>query len=71
MGLLSIVGFGSNPILFCGADRIYIVCGYTDLRRGIDGLDSIIQRQFQLNPFTDGRRLCSWDRRHSFSADGG
>jgi len=23
---------------FNGADRVYIACGYTDLRRGIDGL---------------------------------
>ena len=27
---------------------IYIACGYTDLRRGIDGLASIVQSQFQL-----------------------
>ena len=30
---------------------IYIACGYTDLRRGIDGLASIVQSQFQLDPF--------------------
>lgn len=24
---------------FTGADRIYIACGYTDLHRGIDGVD--------------------------------
>ena len=29
---------------------VYIACGYTDLRRGIDGLAGIIQTQFQLNP---------------------
>lgn len=29
----------------------YIACGYTDLRRGIDGLASIVQSQFQLDPF--------------------
>ena len=38
---------------FTGADRIYIACGYTDLRRGIDGLTSIVQQQFDLDPFTN------------------
>lgn len=38
---------------FTGADRIYIACGYTDLRRGIDGLATIVQEQFELNPFTN------------------
>jgi transposase len=34
-----------------GFDKIYIACGYTDLRRGIDGLASIVQNTFDLNPF--------------------
>ena len=38
---------------FAGADRVYLACGYTDLRRGIDGLASIVQGQFQLDPFTN------------------
>jgi len=38
---------------FTGADRIYIACGYTDLRRGIDGLAGIVQQQFRLDPFTN------------------
>lgn len=32
---------------------VYVACGYTDLRRGIDGLTQIIQGQFQLDPFTN------------------
>lgn len=36
---------------FTGAEKIYLACGYTDLRRGIDGLASIVQQQFQLDPF--------------------
>jgi len=38
---------------FTGADRVYIACGYTDLRKGIDGLASLVQQQFQLDPFTN------------------
>lgn len=30
---------------------VYIACGYTDMRRGIDGLANIIKEQFKLNPF--------------------
>ena len=30
---------------------VYIACGYTDLRRGIDGLASMVQSQFQMDPF--------------------
>ena len=28
---------------FTGADKVYIACGYTDLRRGIDGLAAMVQ----------------------------
>ena len=38
---------------FTGAERVFIACGYTDLRRGIDGLASLVQTQFQLDPFTN------------------
>jgi transposase len=34
-----------------GFDQVYIACGYTDLRRGIDGLAGIVQNEFHLNPF--------------------
>ena len=34
-----------------GFDSIYIACGYTDLRRGIDALAGIIQQEFNLDPF--------------------
>ena len=30
---------------------VYLACGYTDLRRGIDGLAGIVQRRFHLDPF--------------------
>ncbi len=39
---------------YCGFKKIYIACGYTDLRNGIDGLASIIQNHFSLDPFDEG-----------------
>ena len=38
---------------FTGADKVYIACGYTDIRKGIDGLATMVQSQFDLNPFTN------------------
>ena len=34
-----------------GFSDIFLVCGYTDLRRGIDGLAGIIEQNYQLNPY--------------------
>lgn len=31
--------------------KIYIACGYTDLRLGIDGLASYVKFHFELDPF--------------------
>ena len=38
---------------FTGADKVYIVCGYTDLRKGIDGLARLVQQQFEPDPFSN------------------
>ena len=38
---------------FTGAERIYIACGFTDLRKGIDGLAATVQQQFRLDPYTN------------------
>lgn len=32
------------------ADEIYIVCGYTDMRRSIDGLCAIVQDRLHMDP---------------------
>ena len=31
-------------------DNIYIVCGYTDMRKSITGLSTIIVQQFEMRP---------------------
>ena len=31
--------------------KIYLALGYTDLRKGIQGLSMIIEQQFHLNPY--------------------
>lgn len=33
--------------------NIYIACGYTDLRCGIDGLAAMVKEQFNLSPFSE------------------
>jgi len=32
------------------AEKIYIKCGYTDMRRSIDGLSAMVQQIFKLDP---------------------
>ena len=32
------------------AERIYLVCGYTDMRKSIDGLITVIQKQLKMDP---------------------
>ena len=34
------------------AERIYIVCGYTDMRKAIDVLAAIVQQNFKLDVFS-------------------
>ena len=34
-------------------DKIYIATGYTDMRRSIDGLATIVQQNFKLDPFSN------------------
>ena len=53
---------------FTGADKVYIACGYTDLRRGIDGLASMVQQQFQLDLFTNTLFLFCGRRRDRIKA---
>ncbi len=34
--------------------KVYIACGFVDLRKGIDGLSRIIGAQYRKNPFEKG-----------------
>jgi len=34
------------------AEHIYIICGYTDMRKAIDGLAAIVQQNFKLDVFS-------------------
>ena len=34
------------------AEHIYIVCGYTDMRKAIDGLVAIVQHNFNMDVFS-------------------
>ncbi|EGO62964.1 IS66 family insertion sequence element accessory protein TnpB [Acetonema longum] len=35
------------------AERIYLACGYTDLRQSIDGLAATVPQRFHLDPFSN------------------
>ena len=49
------------------AEHIYIVCGYTDMRKAIDGLTAIVQQNFGLDVFSGslflfcGKRCLIWE----------
>ena len=49
-------------------DKIYLAVGYTDLRCGIDGLTSIVEHQFELDPFTNTLFLFCGRRRDRIKA---
>ena len=53
---------------FTGADKVYIACGYTDLRLGIDGLATLVQQHFQLDPFSNSLFLFCGRRRDRIKA---
>ena len=38
-----------------GFKKVYLAMGFTDLRRGIDGLAGIIRFQFNLDPYDKNR----------------
>ena len=38
---------------FSIVDHIYIACGYTDMRKSIDGLAACVKQSFHLDPFSN------------------
>uniref|UniRef100_UPI00403F595D IS66 family insertion sequence element accessory protein TnpB n=1 Tax=Lentilactobacillus hilgardii TaxID=1588 RepID=UPI00403F595D len=46
--------------------RIYLVCGKTDLRRGIDGLAGVVEKQFALDPYDRSLFLFCGTRKDRF-----
>jgi transposase len=50
------------------AEKIYIACGYTDMRKSVDGLSAIVQQNFQLNPFQNSIFLFCGRRRDRMKA---
>ena len=46
-----------------GIRRVVIVCGYVDLRKGIDGLSMIIGDRYHQNPFEKGTLFLFCGRR--------
>ena len=49
-------------------EQVYIVCGYTDMRRSIDGLAAIIQQNFGLEPCSGSLFLFCGKRRDRMKA---
>lgn len=45
-----------------------MVCGRTDLRRGIDGLAAVVQEQYQLDPHNQSLYLFCGRRKDRFKA---
>ena len=45
------------------ASQVYIVCGYTDLRRSIDGLAAIVKQNYGINPYNRSLFLFCGKRR--------
>ena len=50
------------------AHHIYIACGYTDMRKSIDGLVMLIKQQWALNPFQNSLFLFCGRRRDRMKA---
>lgn len=53
---------------FNSTDDVYIVCGYTDMRRSIDGLAAMVKGTFGMDPFVPSLFLFCGKRRDRMKA---
>lgn len=53
---------------FTSAERVFLAVGYTDLRKGIDGLATLVQQKVELDPFTNTLFLFCGRRRDRVKA---
>lgn len=51
-----------------GVDHIYLVTGYTDMRRSTDGLCAIIEDQLRMDPYSNSLFLFCGKRRDRIKA---
>lgn len=51
-----------------GVDDVYVACGYTDIRKSIDGLAIMIKQNFGMNPFAPSLFLFCGKRRDRLKA---
>lgn len=40
-------------VLNITVDHVFLACGFTDMRKSIDGLAAIVQQNFRLDPFSN------------------
>lgn len=50
------------------AEKIYIACGYTDMRKAMDGLAAMVQQNFKLDPFSNSLFLFCGRKRNRLKA---
>ncbi len=50
------------------AEDVYIVCGYTDMRKSIDGLAAMVKLNFGMDPFSPSLFLFCGKRRDRLKA---
>ena len=50
-------------VLNITVEHIFLSCGFTDMRKSVDGLAAIVQQNFQLDPFSNNLFIF-FGRRH-------